>query len=260
MSSSIPKCKSQSFPCPAGDRCPEHKDLMLLLKNGNYSKVLEYLEGKKLLSLAESKISPSTQTETGVKKPKTPEGLSLRNGIFIAASRTYGESYIEPVVRKIFNLEKALNGDHDGYDALNKHKYEIKTSKVLVTKPKTQTPLALLDTIINQAQADPLSRIVSFNDRKTARFDANIQNIKRDHFDYMIYSLLYEEGMQIFKIHTTKVSSVPNWSGKHGRYDQEGKSGQFSIKCGNIEKHEKNSFNSFYTWDDLVPIFKEINA
>ena len=194
------------------------------------------------------------------------EALILRNGIFLAASRTYGETYMEPVLRKILKLVKPSSGDHDGVDSITQDRYEIKCSKVLLARSKNQnksvTDFSLFDVISEGAKSDPLNRIVSFYDRKKVKYDANIQNVKRDHFEYLVYVLMFAERIQVFKIATKDVNktTIPAWSDKHGRYDAPGKSGQFNIKCDNIEEHERNHFHKSFTWEELVPFYKEIDA
>lgn len=256
---SRPTCKSTIFPCPAGARCPEHAYLLDTIKKKDYKTALELITKQKQNQPGSplSKLKPA--------KPLSEDAVKLRDGIISAASRTYGESYIEPVIRKILNLDAPLNGDHDAYDPATQEKYEIKSSKILMAKEtgtKRNKVSNLFDTIAEQAQNVPLTRMVSYSERTTTRYDANIQNVKRDHFDNLICVLLFEEGMEILKYKKDQVSrtNIKNWSDKHGRYDQLGKSGQFNINRGNIEEHEKNASSAeFFTWEELVPFFKDLH-
>jgi hypothetical protein len=194
--------------------------------------------------------------------PTSQDAVTLRSGIFLAASRTYGETYIEPMIRKVLGLNKPNGGDHDAVDASSGEKYEIKSAKVLTSRAKLgENASSLFDAIATQATADPLSRIISFKDRKEAVYDANIQNVKRDHFDKLIYNLLYAEGIAVFCISSDDISkeNIPNWSDKHGRYDALGKSGQFNIKNGTIALHEQKYALKFLSWEELVPFYKDIN-
>ena len=54
----------------------------------------------------------------------------IRNGLFLAPSRSYGEQYIEPFVRRKYNLKDPTSNDNDGTDQSGK-RYEIKACKVL---------------------------------------------------------------------------------------------------------------------------------
>lgn len=187
------------------------------------------------------------------------EAEILRNGLFIAASRTYGESYIEPMIRALYGYVKPENSDYDALDTKTNEKFEIKSAKVLKTKIKKKQK-TLFDKISSEVEEDPLFRIVNFEDRKTEKYDANIQNVKRDHFDSLIYILLFNEGIEIFRIKTDKIDKnhISNWSDKHGRYDELGKSGQFNIKSGMIEYHEKTHFDRFVSYDELANIAKGV--
>ena len=135
---------------------------------------------------------------------------------------------------------------------LKKGKYiEIKCSKVLLTKPKTNS---LVERIILESENNVLSRVIPFSDCYNSKYDANIQNVKRDHFSILKYVLLFEDCIKIFKSYRGDISSKPGWSGKHGRFDVVGKSGQFSIKKHNIKKHLKNNLIQTLTWEEVYEI------
>lgn len=248
------KCKSNLFPCPAGENCPDHKQLLAMIQNKDFDMAREFIFKQKIAN------PYSQKNELLPQKITTPDAIVIRTGLFEAPSRTYGERLIEPLVRKIFGLQKPTNGDYDALDSSTGLKYEIKASKVLKTN-EVKAEVTLFDTIANQAASSTQFRIISFNDRKAARYGANIQNVKRDHFDFLIYVLLFEEGIEFFKTPKALINkkNIPNWSDKHGRYDELGKSGQFNINRGNIEEHEKKSLTSFFTYEELVPFCKELN-
>jgi hypothetical protein len=114
--------------------------------------------------------------------------------------------------------------------------------------------------ISDSAESEQLARLIKFADRKKAKYGANIQNVKRDHFDGLICVLLFDEGIEIFKMNKNfiKKENISAWSDKHGRYDELGKSGQFNIKHDNIDSHERDSFFGFFTYEQLVPLYREI--
>ena len=192
------------------------------------------------------------------KPPTSKEAISLRDGLFFASSRTYGESYMEPLIRKIFNYTKPETSDYDAEDLIKNETFELKSAKVM--KPKLNKSQCLFERISSEAAYSPIKRIVKFKNRKIDHYDANIQNVKRDHFDYLIYILLFDEGIEIFKIKKEDINTngVKNWSDKHGRYDELGKSGQFNIKNNTISDHESKYFERFVTYEDLVRIAKSI--
>ena len=179
----------------------------------------------------------------------------FRNGMFFAPSRTYGESYMEPIIRKILGLSESPTGENDALND-NGEFGEIKCSKVLWTKPKTNS---LLERIISENENNVLTRLIPFAGCYDSKYDANIQNIKRDHFEFLIYVMLFEDCIQIFKSYRGDISSKPGWSGRHGRFDVVGKSGQFSIRKNNIEKHLKNNLIDTKTWEEVYEITKDIS-
>lgn len=192
------------------------------------------------------------------KNTETEDGIMIREGLFLAPSRAYGETYIEPIIRKIFNLSKPESGAFDGVDISDQTTYEIKAARVVTPVEKMKS---FFNDITKHAGNNTtlLSRAVDFNNRLELQYDANIQNIKRDHFDILIYCLLFKEGIEIFKIPKNEIAIIQNWSGKHGRYDIVGKSGQFNIKKNNIINHEGKYFNRFITFDEVASIVRNID-
>ena len=63
--------------------------------------------------------------------------------------------------------------------------------------------------------------------------------------------MLFEGCIKIFESDKEDISNIPNWSDKHGRFDELGKSGQFAIKKNNIKWHLKNNLVSTLTWDEV---------
>ena len=174
----------------------------------------------------------------------------FRNGMFLASSRRCGETYMEPILRKFYGWIKSLTKDNDAINAVGKY-IEIKCSKVLIELLKDPS---LTESVILENDNFILKRLIKFADCYDIKYDANIQNIKRDHFEFLIYVLLFEDCIKIFKSYRGDISSKPGWSGKHGRFDVVGKSGQFSIKKHNIKKHLKNNLIQTLTWEEVYEI------
>ena len=182
----------------------------------------------------------------------------FRNGMFLAPSRTYGENFMEPIIRKIRGLFKS---DTDENDALNYNgePEEIKCSKVLLSRQNKKTSLSLSELIILETEKNVLNRLILFANRLTSKYGSNIQNVKRDHFSKLVYVLLFEDCIQIFESNKEDISKIPNWCEKHGRYDALGKSGQFNITKSNIEWHLENNLVATLTWDEVYEIAKDIS-
>jgi hypothetical protein len=92
------------------------------------------------------------------------------------------------------------------------------------------------------------------------RSSANIQNVKRDHFDTLIYVLLFADCIKVFSAETAEIKSgiMPGWSDKHGRYDAVGKSGQFMIKKGTIGYHLDNRLLETISYEEAAEIYAKL--
>ena len=182
---------------------------------------------------------------------------NFRNGMFLASSRTYGETYMEPIIRNICKLSESTTSENDAENN-NGESEEIKCTKVLRTKPKGKS-LALVERIILESENNVLSRLISFDDCYTEKYDGNIQNVKRDHFSILKYVMLFADCIKIFEVRKEDISKIPNWSGNHGRYDVEGKNGQFNIRKSNITWHLENNLVNTLTWEEVYQVAKDIS-
>jgi hypothetical protein len=181
----------------------------------------------------------------------------VRNGLFLAASRTYGEQYVEPFIRRQYKLIDAAENDHDGMGK-DGTRFEIKASKVLKKTSNISKTKPLLDRVIFENDNAPINRLVPFSQSTSTKYDANIQNVKRDHFEELIYVLLFEDCVKVFQIKADKISAIPRWSDKHGRYDALGKSGQFMINKGSIQWHLDNQLKDTFSYGQIAEALKTI--
>lgn len=182
--------------------------------------------------------------------------LTFRNGIFTSSSRTYGEIIMEPIIRKIRGLSESDTGENDAVNG-NGEFEEIKCSKVLLV-PKQGKNITIVERVLLNIENNELNRLVRSDDCYDSKYLSNIQNVKRDHFSKLIYVMLFEDCIKIFESVTEDISNIPNWSGKHGRYDAVGKSGQFGITKATIKWHLENNLVATLTWDEVYEISKGI--
>ena len=184
----------------------------------------------------------------------------IRNGLFLSSSRSYGEQYIEPFVRKKYNLKNPTSNDHDAIDQ-NGKRYEIKACKVLRATDNSKKSKTILERILFESNNTETNRLVLFSERKTTTYLANVQNVKRDHFDYLIYVLLFEDCVKIFSANKEEIETqiFSSWSDKHGRYDALGKSGQFGISKSNIQWHLDNHLKDTVSYDEMKNIYSELS-
>ena len=176
---------------------------------------------------------------------------SIRNGLFLAPSRTYGEKYIEPFIRYKYGLNRAQNASYDA-ESRSGIKYEIKACKVMKSIRAIQEKNNFLsEQIAYQNNNLATNRIFPFSQAKQKDYDANVQNVKRDHFDYLIYVLLFADCIKVFEIKKELISTIPGWSDKHGRYDALGKSGQFSINSKRIQYHISHYLKDTISYEEM---------
>ena len=191
----------------------------------------------------------------------TPDLITkVRDGLFMASSRTYAEQYVEPLIREKYDLLLPKGDDHDamGQDGI---KYEIKASKVLHPTGNGKSAKTLIDRVLFESDHNVTKRLVPFDKHKTADYLANIQNVKRDHFEILIYVLLFEDCIKVFFAKSTDISKgvLPSWSDKHGRYDALGKSGQFSVTKSTITWHLEKNLVDTIDYSEAAKIFDRLS-
>ena len=187
-----------------------------------------------------------------------------RNGVFYSSSRNCGETYMEPIIRKVLGLFKSDTKDNDAITTDGK-RVEIKTSKVL-TKKK-ESPGFTETIMLEEDNNGPglINRLVKFVDYLVSNSKSNIQNIKRHKFDILIYVMLFEDCIKIFKCNSDDIPNIgrtdgkgPQWCGRHGGEDKKGKNGQFGISKNNIEWHLDKWLIDTLTWDEHYEMSKDI--
>ena len=186
--------------------------------------------------------------------------IKVRDGLFMASSRTYAEQYIEPLIRKKYDLLPPKGDDHDalGRDGV---KYEIKASKVLHPTGNGKSAKTLVDRILFESDHDVTKRLVPFAEHKSADYLANIQNVKRDHFEILIYALLFGDCIKVFFTNSVDIAKgiLPSWSDKHGRYDELGKSGQFPVTKSTITWHLEKNLVDTIVYSEAAMIFEHLS-
>ena len=84
----------------------------------------------------------------------------FRDGMFLAPSRRYGETYMEPIIRKILGLSESPTGENDAVDD-NGEFGEIKCSKVSIELLKDPS---LIKSVILENDNTILKRLIKFAD------------------------------------------------------------------------------------------------
>ena len=73
-----------------------------------------------------------------------------------------------------------------------------------------------------------------------------------------MYVLLFEDCLKVFQIKSEKISAIPRWSDKHGRYDALGKSGQFMINKVSIQWHLDNQLKDTFSYAQAAETYSKI--
>lgn len=191
----------------------------------------------------------------------SPIAQQVRDALFLAASRTYAEQYVEPFIRHKFGLLEPTSDDHDAL-GVDGARYEIKACKVMTAPKNGKSVRTLIQRVLFENDNLPTNRMVSFDQRATEDYLANVQNVKRDHFDYLIYVLLFADCVKVFMAHTSSIRKrdFQSWSDKHGRYDELGKSGQFGITRSTIGWHIEHTLKETMDYDEVASIFELLSV
>jgi hypothetical protein len=187
--------------------------------------------------------------------------LMVRDGLFLAASRTYGEQYIEPLIRFRYDLSRPTSNDHDAKD-VDGNRIEIKACKVLESSANREGTRSLLERVLYENENLPTKRMIEFEDHLNRNYDANVQNVKRNHFEYLLYVLLFKDCVKVFRAETNEIATgrFKGWSDKHGRYDELGKSGQFSVSKSTIEWHLENHLMDTIKYQEVYDILESVES
>ena len=197
-------------------------------------------------------------------KVMNKEVIKFRNGMFFSSSRNCGETYVEVIVRKVLGLFRSDTKDNDAITTDGEF-VEIKSSKVLTEKKESPS---FRETIMLEYENNGpglINRLVKFVDYLVSNYKSNIQNIKRHKFDILIYVMLFEDCIKIFKCYSDDIPNIgradgkgSRWCGKHGGEDKKGKNGQFGIQKNNIEWHLDNKLIQTLTWEEVYEISDDI--
>jgi hypothetical protein len=118
--------------------------------------------------------------------------------------------------------------------------------------------MSTVEKVIYENTNDVVNRLIPFKDCFSDDYSSNIQNVKRDHFDQLIYVMLFQDCIKIFISEKKNICNIPNWCNKHGRYDEHGKSGQFPINKNNIKWHLENNLVLTLTWNEVYKVAEKI--
>ena len=170
----------------------------------------------------------------------------LKNNLMQMAPRPFGEKFGEWLVFELEELlEKRKDGSHDGI--LENKKVEIKISRAKLKPSKN-------DTFFKRLVSSQFSKFV--NSESTDDFDCNIQQVKPNCFDTIIYGVFFEDIIYLFKTTNETIVNDRNilYSDKQHRGNVG--EGQFHVKRNNLQYHIDNFLYKTLNYQDLLKMIK----
>ena len=176
----------------------------------------------------------------------------FRDGIIDMHTRQFG-AVAEIIVMILQDCVKSKKLEFDLIDIKNK-KIEVKASKVLRKNKLNITKENFYDIIINNSNKN---RLLQQKNIHETEFDCNIQQIKTELFDKMIYLLFFKDIIEIFEITKQKIISDKNiyYSDKQHRGNTG--EGQFHINNKTYQYHKKHYFIASVTYQELLKQSKQ---
>lgn len=174
--------------------------------------------------------------------------IAFRDSIYNLRTRRLGkvaEYMIEFLLR---NLRKADNINYD-YHSSDENKIEVKFS-VALKKNKPLIKTRIIDTIIEESS---FVRVFYENEMPNNKFDSNIQQIKKKHFNILYYGIFFLDKVVIFRIDKSDINKGINYS--DFQHDGNKGEGQFHINNNNYMIHKSNYFFKELTYKELYDLF-----
>ena len=161
------------------------------------------------------------------------------------APRPFGERLCETIVQNLLGITKSNTLKFDGI--LNGENCEVKFSRVIPQKKRGG------DLLTELSSDDSLHFVHSKSDSK---FDCNIQQVKPSCFDVLIYGLIFDDCIKIFKISSDEIQSDSklNYSDKQHRGNVG--EGQFHINQKNLQYHIDTYQSHELSWESFIGLLK----
>lgn len=171
----------------------------------------------------------------------------LQNNLMQMAPRPFGEKFGEWLTFKIDpTLQKRLDGSHDAI--LDNKKTEIKISRAKVKSSKNLS-------FFGKLLSEQFSKFVSSTSKDG--FDCNIQQVKPNCFDVIIYGVFFEDIIYLFKTTSDVIVNDKNIGYVDKQHRGNVGEGQFHIKRNNLQYHIDNFLYKTLTYEDLLKLINE---
>ena len=179
------------------------------------------------------------------------DGEALREGIFCLNTTRFG-AVAELMVKKLVKLGKGRSQFHDLYDDVLGERAEVKFSRVRKAANTLITESTVLRCI---EEATSEERMVSLKNWHAAKFDSNIQQVKRREFDVLYYGLFFSDWVVIFHIRSDQIDSEIGYSDKQHKGNVG--EGQFHITQRNLDFHLDNYLYQTLSYDQLLELLSD---
>ena len=179
---------------------------------------------------------------------KTKE--KIKRNILNMSTKDFG-IFFEKIIKKELNLDDSKNEEYDGIK--NNKKVEIKVSRIIkkINKRKFKN---YYDYLFQYEKT-----LLTENELLTGNYDCNIQQVKPYLFDELVYGLLLDKKLLLFKINNQIFKNNPGiikYVNKQHRGNKD--EGQFHINSSNIKIHLENFFFKKIDFDKILELSKTI--
>ena len=184
------------------------------------------------------------------------ETRAFKQGVFLHSPRKFG-TLAEIMATALFDLKPAESGEYDRLDD-NGDRVEIKFSRVLEPIEGSMNEKNCVKQTVDASRGP---QAISSSEAKTAGYDCNIQQVKPEKFDTLIYGLFFKDKIEIFKIPSSEVADCPKGSPHQQRgnktSDDAVNEGQFHITKDTIDYHRTRYKVKTVTYRKLKKILLE---
>ena len=176
------------------------------------------------------------------------DAATLRDGIFALHTRRFG-TVAEVMVRRLVKCGKGRSLSHDLYDDDQKHRIEVKFSRV---QKRAKTPITEGTVLRRIEEATSANRLVAFAEWQGLTFDSNIQQIKKAEFEVLYYGLFFSDCIKIFRAKSGEIGPRIHYSDKQHKGNVG--EGQFHVNQDTLSIHLDTYLHQTLTYDRLLEL------
>jgi hypothetical protein len=173
----------------------------------------------------------------------------VKMGILMMPHRRFG-TVAEMFVRKLHDLNGPKSNLHDLHEDSIHKRIEVKFSRVQRGYDSPVTRENAVAAIAESANAR--HRFLPYAEATTAKFDSNIQQIKRNAFDLLVYGLFFYDRILVFGALSEEVAQIPGYSDFQHRGNKG--EGQFHINNKTLPYHMERRLMSVHGYDHLMSL------